>query len=305
MLQQTLTQNQQTLLQQQQIMAAQEQALVEQREQLAREREQLRQQGAQVNRSLSMLQKRLGGEVSQWQVAEAEYLIRVAHHRLVLMADVDTALAALKSADERLQDTGDPDWNGVREVLAQDMAHLRQVPRVDRDGLSAQLSALIDQVDQLSLADEGTAMEPASKNAAASIDETKTETGGVLKIQQIFQDFWRGFKSLMVVRHHDQPITAMLPPEQRYFLVQNLVLKLEGAKLALLGRNASLYQQTLETSIAWLERHFAPASTQVIAFREQLLALAVVEIAPELPDISASLRALDSRRVKMNRETSE
>jgi uroporphyrin-3 C-methyltransferase len=296
-----LTQNQQASQRQQQMIAAQEQALVEQRQQLEQERDQLRQQAAQLNRSLSQMQQRLGGEVSQWQVAEAEYLMRVANHRLTLMADPATALAALKSADERLHDTGDLGWNGVREVLAQEITSLRAVPRVDRAGLSATLSTLMDQVDQLTLRDEGIALEPASAGATEESVAMAAETDTGFDPRQVLLDLWEGFKSMMVIRHHERPISAMLPPEQRYFLVQNLSLKLEGAKLALMERNLLFYQDSLESSVEWLERYFALASPQVVAFREQLVALATSEIAPELPDLSGSLRALQSRREEMNR----
>ncbi len=76
--------------------------------------------------------------------------------------------------------------------------------------------------------------------------------------KQVLEDLWQGFKSMMVIRHHDKPIAAMLPPEHRYFLIQNLRLKLEGAKAALLGRNEAFFRDSLLSAAAWVEEYFAP-----------------------------------------------
>lgn len=299
---QRLSETHLTFQQQQQKIAQHEQALADQYQQLEQERESLRQQGMQLNHSLSIMQQRLGGNTNQWQVAEAEYLIRVANHRLTLMHDPLTALAALHSADERLRDTGDPGWGGVRTVLAQEITRLTGVPKVDMDGLVARLSALTEQVDQLPLREEGVAintLEPAT----VVVEAEGPEQG--FDLQRIWQDFWDGFKSMMVIRHHQQPIAPMLSPEQGYILRQNLRLKLEGASTALMGRNASFYQESLRSSAAWVDRYFATGSPSVEAFREQLSQLTKEEIAPVLPDISAALRALQMHREEINKEITE
>ena len=50
-------------------------------------------------------------------VAETEYLLRIAGHRLNLARDTRAALAAMELADQRLRDTLDPGWAGVREQI--------------------------------------------------------------------------------------------------------------------------------------------------------------------------------------------
>ncbi|MEN8179793.1 MAG: uroporphyrinogen-III C-methyltransferase, partial [Pseudomonadota bacterium] len=240
-----LAETHQALQQQQQQIVLQEQALTDQRQLLEQERDSMRQQGVQLNRSLTAMQQRLGGNTKQWQVAEAEYLMRVANHRLTLMHDPLTALDALAAADERLRDTGDPSWSGVRQLLAQEMTGLRAVPKVDKDGMIASLSALAEQVEQLPLREEGVAINAIDTPAA---EKSTQESDKGFDLQRIWQDLWDGFKSMMVIRHHQKPIAAMLSPEQGYFLRQNLRLKLEGASIALMGRNAGFYQESLRAS---------------------------------------------------------
>ncbi|MCG7965953.1 MAG: uroporphyrinogen-III C-methyltransferase [Candidatus Thiodiazotropha taylori] len=291
-----LMQSQQAFAKQQQQIAEQQQALVEQSERVKQAKEAAKKQDTQLYRSLAEIQTKLGGREGQWRVAEAEYLIRVANHRVSLMGDVSTALEALKSADERLSASGDPVWSGVREQLAREITQLKAVPIVDQAGISAELTALADQVERLPLHAEGIALIANEKPAAG--DEPVASEG--LALEQIVDDLWQGFKSMMVIRHHDRPVSAMLPPEQRYFLIQNLRLKLENAKAALMGQDASLYQDSLNGALVWLKAYFLMEDPGVTGFKGQLEALVTRDIAPQLPDISASLRVLQKQRQQLS-----
>ncbi|MCG8037079.1 MAG: uroporphyrinogen-III C-methyltransferase, partial [Candidatus Thiodiazotropha taylori] len=153
-----------------------------------------------------------------------------------------------------------------------------------------------DQVERLPLHDEGIALIANEKPAAG--DEPVAREG--LALEQIVDDLWQGFKSMMVIRHHDRPVSAMLPPEQRYFLIQNLRLKLENAKAALMGQDASLYQDSLNGALVWLKEYFLMEDPGVSGFKGQLEALVARDIAPQLPDISASLRVLQKQRQQLS-----
>jgi uroporphyrin-3 C-methyltransferase len=280
---------------QQREIAIQGEALKHQAEWMSEQKEAAKEQETQLYRSLSELQTRMGGDTGQWRVAEAEYLMRFANHQLSLMGDSSTAVQALKSADERLGATADPTWSDVREVLAREMTDLKAVALVDTAGISAQLSALSKQVDELALQQHSVAQIPAS--SGKKDDQTNKETEPKNDSDQgIIDDFWQGFKSMLVIRRHDRPVTAVLAPEQRYFLVQNLRLKLETAKVALMGRNAPLYRDSLDAASQWVADYFETADPTVAAYTAQLKSLANRQIAPDLPDISGSLRALQAKR---------
>ncbi|MET0044321.1 MAG: uroporphyrinogen-III C-methyltransferase, partial [Candidatus Thiodiazotropha sp. 6PLUC3] len=173
------------------------------------------------------------------------------------------------------------------------MSQLKAVPVVDQAGISAELSALADQVDQLPLRDEGIALTP---NKTQDDEQTEGAGSQSIALEQVIDDLWQGFKSMMVIRHHDRPISAMLPPEQRYFLLQNLRLKLENAKAALMGREVTLYADNLNAAMKWLDDYFLLDDPAVSGFRSQVEVLTARDIAPELPDITASLRLLQEKR---------
>ncbi len=85
----------------------------------------------------------------EWALAEVEYLILIASHRLVLESDTGTALAALEAADTRLRDMNNPGLTDIRRQLATDMNALRAVQQVDITGLSLFLADYVKRVDSL------------------------------------------------------------------------------------------------------------------------------------------------------------
>jgi uroporphyrin-3 C-methyltransferase len=297
---QQLAQTRRYIEQQQQTIEAQQAALKKQAESIQQAKQASQHQSDQLYHSLAEIQTRMGGKEGQWRVAEAEYLMRVANHRLSLMDDPDTALEALKSADERLTASGDPGWSGVREIIAEETARLIALPKVDRDGISAELSALAKRVEALPLLDAGLVQGPPPAARPDTVSDVAEK--GDFSYESALADFWQGLKSMMVIRHHDRPVSAMLPPEQRYFLMQNLRLKIENAKAAMMGRNQALYTDNLSSAIEWVERYFQTSAPEVSGFKSQLEGLAARQIAPEMPDISGSLRALQKRRHSINQE---
>ena len=92
----------------------QEQALQQQQQLLETERRRLQEQGQYLDRSIESLAQRVGASNRDWIAAEAAYLMAVANERLQLTDDRATAIAALQSADQRLQQTEDPGWIEVR-----------------------------------------------------------------------------------------------------------------------------------------------------------------------------------------------
>jgi uroporphyrin-3 C-methyltransferase len=273
---------------QKQEIEGQRSALAAQEQKLADERERLNRQAGEMQQSLEAVYSRVGRSSNAWMAAEAEYLIRVANHRLQLTGDVETAIRALQAADGRLRDSGDPGWIEVRGLLAEEIATLKGVEQLDRVGLSARLSGLKGQVAALKMVGLGyTPTEPAADDAQSESDGRSLET--------LLKDGWKGFKSVMVIRHRDKPVSAMLPPEQQFFVYQNLELQLEAARLALLKGDPQLYVDSLDQAAGWLGEFFEADAATTQAAQQEIAALRVVELQPRLPDISRSLAALQAR----------
>ncbi|WP_435684803.1 uroporphyrinogen-III C-methyltransferase [Sedimenticola selenatireducens] len=274
--------------QQKQEIENQRSALELQEQKLVSERERLSQQASEMQQSLESVYSRVGRSSNAWMAAEAEYLMRVANHRLQLAGDVDTAIRALEAADGRLRDSGDPGWIEVRELLAKEIATLKGVGQLDRVGLAARLNGLKEQVKALKMLGLSyTPAKPEQGDGQADSAQRSVET--------LLKDGWEGFKSVMVIRHRDKPVSAMLPPEQQFFVYQNLQLQLEAARLALLKGDQQLYGSSLKQAAAWIGEFFDADATATQAAQQEISALQSVDVHPRLPDISHSLVALQAR----------
>ncbi|MCW8975548.1 MAG: uroporphyrinogen-III C-methyltransferase [Sedimenticola sp.] len=268
--------------------ATQQSALAAQDQKLTAERDRLSKQASEMKQSLESVYSKVGRSSNAWMAAEAEYLMRVANHRLRLESDVRTAIAALETADGRLRDTGDPGLIEVREVLAGEIATLKSVGQLDRVGLSARITGLIGQVKGLKMV--GLEYSPSEPEKAK---ESTSE--GERSVQTLLKDGWEGFKSVMVIRHRDKPVSAMLAPEQQFFVYKNLELQLEAARLALLKGDPELFATSLKQATVWVGDFFDADAVATQAVQKEIADLATVNVRPRLPDISKSLTALQAR----------
>lgn len=263
----------------------------EEQQQMTRERALLDERESALRSLVNGLNERVGRSGSQWLVAEADYLVRLAEHRLSLAADPDTARTALKLADERLRATGDPSWAGVRAQLARDITALDTLEQPDITGLWSRLGALAEQVPKLKLNDDPRRVTggKAPPLSLSSSDE------GERTWRTVLSDLWQGIKNAVRIRRNDEPVAAMLPPEQSYFLYENLRLKLQQARLALLQGRAEVYHQSIAQARDWLAGNFQ-ADAVSRGLDAALAQAADAKVKVDLPDISGSVRALQARR---------
>ena len=85
---------------------------------------------------------------------------------------------------------------------------------------------------------------------------------------------------------------APLTPEKHTYLTQNLQLKIESARLALLRADNSTFHENLNISSEWVSQFYDVDSTAGASALVTLNELLQTTIDTELPDISASLLAL-------------
>ena len=253
-------------------------AIEEQKAALAR-------QSGNLEEAIGALRAQIGRDQSGWVMAETEYLMLVANHRLQLERDVVTAVAALRIADERLREIGDPALIEVREMLAAEITALNTIARPDLTGLALRLMGLSGQVERLSL--KGT-YQPAQATRGGDAAPAAEAPAW----RRLIQGIWSDLKGLVTVRRTEEVVRPMLAPEQQYFLRQNLRLQLEAARLALLRTDTEQLRMALKTAQEWIGLYFDERSDVARGMQEEIGAIAGVEIRPALPDISGSLNAL-------------
>lgn len=247
-------------------------------------------------------QQRLAGLTTtsreDWLLAEAEYLLKLANQRILLERNPSNAIALLNTADGIIQKVaaglGDAELFAVRKALAKDLAALMLVEPLDKEGVHLKLQALAEQLDSLPRSpsdhfwEEGVARQ--EQEPTDSEDES-VPTG-------FWHRLWFELTDMVSVldnyiRFDD--VTAPVQPLVDSHLAQlaglNVRMAIEQAQVALLKEESAVYQRSLATAQQLIGQYYlaSPAAGQ---FQASLAQMASLDVAPELPDISNSLKLL-------------
>jgi uroporphyrin-3 C-methyltransferase len=242
--------------------------------------------------ALEALYQELSRNRDEWQLAEIEQVLAIASQQLQLAGNVRAALLALQLAESRLARADRPQFLPVRRALARDIERLKGLPAIDFPALSSRIDTLVAAVDTLPLAfDERAERSAASKEAAKA-------TGFWARLGA---EMWGELKHLVTVRRMNAPEPPLLPPDQAYFLKQNLRLRLLSARLSLLARDEAGYREDLRAAQAWLRDYFDVRSKPVADALAQLKQLSSATISFEMPTISESVQAVRSFQARRER----
>ena len=260
-----------------------------------------------VAESVVALRSELGRGTDAWSLAEVEQLLEIANQRLQLSGDIELALRALKLAERRLRALPDPALAPVRERVAGEIAALSRVATVDVVGTLSALSALARSVDDLPLAGDlragsahsGDGDDDADNNDGNS-DQTTTPSTQT-NTDDSSSSFWDAGKTLLAdlgglvqIETDGKSRAPILSAELRRIIFEKTKLILESCQLAFMRERGDVYAARMDEAKNWVAENFDGESAEVGAWLAQLTALAAVPPAPasDLPDISASLRAL-------------
>ena len=231
-----------------------------------------------------------------WQLAEVEYLLRLANQKLLMTNDVTSAKALLSEADSILLELDDYTLFPVREALAEDLAGLRMLPDFDQEGIYLRLSALTAQVNELSLLNPK-GFEKASVTVANDEATTDQESSWQSTFMVMLNNTWNSFTSLFRFNSdRAQPVTPLLTAEENLLMRQNLRLLIEQSKLALLSREEGIYKASLDQASQWVEQFFEMSGDASKGMLNELQELSDVSVSPQLPNINRALDALKQHR---------
>lgn len=254
-----------------------------------------------VKAALDKVHTDLARNRTEWLLTESEQLLVIANHRLQMARDVRSALSALRAADQQLKLVVNPNMLPVRKELAREIGLLETLEKTDISGLTLRLGTLAESVDRLPLAvdtrwsKDKSAASAETKNKKPA-DKAEPESGWRVALRNLWQDLL----SLARLRTDVETQKPLLPPEQRYFLRENLRLMLYSAQNALLQGSVPVYQQNIKAAGRWVREYFDTNTQAVAAVLAEIEKLQTVKLAAELPDISASLetlRRLGGRRI--------
>lgn len=234
----------------------------------------------QQQQALESLYKDLAQGRDQWTLAEIEQVLLTAAQQLQLAGNVKAAIIALEGADTRLQRLNKPQFTALRRAIASDLANLRAVPSLDEVGASARIEALVAHHASWPLASaQGSEAVPAPRRSGVS---------------NLGQELWSELKRLVQIRRVEGNEAVLLPPDQAYFLRENLRLRLLSARLALLAQDQAAFRADLRAASDMLTRYFNTRDAGVASAIKEIQRLVSLQIVTKLPGIDASLAAIEA-----------
>ncbi len=209
-----------------------------------------------------------GGELD---LAEVDYLLRLANERLRLFSDPVTADRALEIADRHLAAMNKPMYLGVRKEIATARGALAAINAPDYVGIASQLDAIR----------EFTALLPFRGSAPVSQEsESEVETGWWEKVKSVFS-------SLVTIRHSTAQENARISLEDKDYIRQRLWMQLEIAHLSLMRREQGAFRNSLERARETLSTWFDSGDSAYQSAMSAMDELLALEIELDVPDISA------------------
>lgn len=245
--------------------------------------------------ALENLYNNLSANSDEAALAEVEQMLMIASQQLQLSANVRAALIAMQTADSRLHRMNRPAFSGLRQTINNDMDKLRGLHEADITGINLQINNLISAVDSMPLAYQ---QQLPANQSVAQVAPPKDETTW----QKLLREIWNELKQLVRIENTDKAEIPLLPPDQEFFLRENLKLSLLSARLALLSRDEVSFRQGLKTAQLWTARYFDAKSSVSRHVSDGLKKLAASDISIELPDISDSLQAVRNYRLTRENE---
>ena len=253
---------------------------------------------ARLSEGLKRLEEQVGTTSQDWLLAESEFLVRMAHHRLEMQKDVEGAIALLQAADDVVRHAELPRGFAIRQAIASDVAVLELVPSVDTAGYFLRIAALDNQIARLREKnpsfESGSSARP-SREQADGTGLSATLLGYASRAGDYIGDQFE-------FRRGHEPIRPLMLQTERYYLEQNLRLQLQTARLALLGQDQVVYVTSLSQAADWVMSYFDPDDAVTQKLQVSLRELARATVSSEIPRIGDSLTAIRAALVDFDDE---
>ncbi len=223
-----------------------------------------------------------------WALAEIDYLLRIAHQRIAVARDIAGAIAALKGADERIQQLGDLNLFEVRKQLAKDIGRLNAIHQADVSGISLALDEIIAYLPDLpfkTAENEIKSQLTGNDIVEDSSAEEKTFVDSVLETVKQIGD----------IKIHQRSIKAASNAEQQKQIEQLLRTYLLGARLAALRFDQTQFLHEINQAAETIKLHYAENDNRIQQLQKTLLEYSALQLSPDLPELTKAWLLLQQK----------
>jgi uroporphyrin-3 C-methyltransferase len=231
---------------------------------------------------------------NDWILAEVEYLVKLAGRKIWLEKDVGSAVELLLAADQRVAELSDASLSVLRSALLEDINTLEALPKRDPDGVVLALSALERRIDKLVISGLVVPEE--------AVQQQEKLSGDINDWKKNLAKSWSDFvASFIVINKRESKLEALLSPEQRWYLQENVRHDLAKAEFAVYREQQDLYRQALDSAADMLKNYYDLDDSATRQFYQAVQKLAGREISTDYPDQLKSAPLLEriiEQRVK-------
>jgi uroporphyrin-3 C-methyltransferase len=223
-------------------------------------------------------------------LVDIESALRIAQQQSQMTGSTEPLVAALQSAQKRVQRTGQARLMPLARTLEKDLERINSLPGFDLPGLMLKLDEGVALVDGLVLANDATSQPSRPGQQTEPTAKATPVSWWMAGLTRMGDEF----KSLLRVSRIDAPEAALLSPEQAFFVRENLKLKLLNARLGLLARQKDGVRADLHASAILVRRYAEPQSRRTTLLLQLLEQTTEQVRTAEVPRIEASLTALST-----------
>ena len=240
--------------------------------------------------------------INDWSLGEVHFLLQTAVQNFELKKDKSGAIAALKLADNLLLERGSIDLLPVRKQISNDIATVNQFEIADVSLLSQKIDDLMLRLkpveDKVVEAGEKVELLPTDTNN--DNDKEQSGTNAVTKKEKpsIVTRVKNSINNAVIIKKFDKPLQEEMNAEAKENLFQLFSLRLETLRIMLLQGDDENFHKQVDRIKVLLEKYYS--ESDAFEYNKQLDALADVNLAPSIPDISSSLKLLEKLMVEVN-----
>lgn len=217
---------------------------------------------------------------AELDLAELDYLLRLAQERLQLFGDIRTADRALQIADTHVVALDSPLFSGLRREIGAARRALALVELPDPETLARELDGVQDRLATLPFRGEEVAAPEAHEPPA---------TGWWARLKA-------ALAGLVTVRRSTDESDRLPALADQELIRQRAWLEVERARLAAMRRDTAGFAAAAQRARQTIERWFEPRDRGTRAALQALESAAALDVDPELLDISAPWAALRALR---------
>jgi len=222
-------------------------------------------------------------------VLDIESSLRLAQQQSQLTSSLEPLLAALKTAQTRLQRASNPRLMTVQRAIDRDLDLVKTAQITDLPGMLLVLDELVALADDLPLANELSRSTNANvKSVEAGVQAPPNAAWWQVVLDRVMVEA----RGLLRVSRIDSPEAALLAPEQGFFLRENLKLKLLNARLGLLARQNDAARNDLQAVTVALKKYFDPNAKKTQLALQLLDKAQTLSKGNPIPRLDGSLAAL-------------